>query len=186
MGLCSRWTFPSLWYKDTWTTEKAYGFLIGRRQSRGAGSVEGKIFECSIWQKEKLWFLHCPPHKLYGVPKGSSACRQERVEEKRWSDIFGNISPAWCLQKGNPQRALVSLPRELQGGNVLLLHCQTPLVCKLHFENSECYFYHKKKKKSQKFCTALIQILCPSFGQNPDNQRPQLSGLDILVCFYEF
>lgn len=147
MGLCSQWTSPPLWHQDTWTTEKAYGFLIARRQSREVRNVEGKIYECSIWQKEKLRFLPCPPDKLYGVSKGSSVCRQERVEEKRWSDIFGNISPPWCLQKGNPQRALVSLPRELQWGNVLLLHCQTSLVRPLHFEHSEHYFYHQKKKK---------------------------------------
>lgn len=63
--------------------EKAYGFLIGTRQSREDGNGEGKNYECSIRQKEKLRFLPCPPDELYGVSKGSSVRRQERVEENR-------------------------------------------------------------------------------------------------------
>lgn len=53
--------------------DKTNGFLRGTGQSREVGNRGGKIYECSIRQKEKLRFLPCPPNELCGLPKGSSS-----------------------------------------------------------------------------------------------------------------
>lgn len=72
MSLCSPWTFPALWHQDTWGMEKAHVCLTGTVQSREISNAEENIYECNIWQGEKLRFLPCRPEELCGVSKGSS------------------------------------------------------------------------------------------------------------------
>lgn len=46
--------------------------LTGTVQSREIRNTEENIYECNIWQGEKLRFLPCRPEELCGVSKGSS------------------------------------------------------------------------------------------------------------------
>lgn len=159
-------------------------------RDREVRNGEERICKCSVWQKEKLRFLPCPLDEHYGVSKGSSSPEEpqgtleslqtgkSRRKQMIWH-IWWYFPVLEACRRGTPRELSWAHHVSFREEMFLFYIVEHPLWASYILSILNTI---SDTKKSEKFCTVLIQILCPSFGENPASHRP--AQLSVLMLFW--
>lgn len=170
--------------------EKAQVCLTGTVQSREVRNEEENIYECNIWQGEKLRFLPCWPEELCGVSKGSSTPEEpQRTLDSLQTGKSRRKQMIWyiwwyfpCLKSAEGEAPeSFTQPTTWTSGR----KCSPFTLSNTPYEQVTfwaLWTLFMPQKKSEKFCFESIQILYPNFEKfcSINHRPPHLSVLKVL------